>query len=85
MSGDDFTLWTEIKAIRLLVCFIGGAVNSLFGKLLNLASETAILESVRSKWMLVLFYGLEFCQLSNADLRSLDFSFKSRQRALMLL
>jgi len=52
-----------------------GAVNGLFGKLLNLASETVILELVRSKYMPILFYGLESCQLSNADLRSLDFTF----------
>ena len=52
-----------------------GAVNGLFGKLLNLASETVILELVRSKCMPILLYGLESCQLSNADLRSLDFTF----------
>jgi len=52
-----------------------GAVNGLFGKLLNLASETVILELVRSKCMPILLYGLESCRLSNADLRSLDFTF----------
>jgi len=50
-----------------------GAVNGLFGKLLNLASATVILELVRSKCMPILLYGLESCQLSNADLRSLDY------------
>jgi len=50
-------------------------INGLFGKLLNLASETVIFELVRSKCMPVLLYGLESCQLSNADLRSLDFTF----------
>ena len=49
-----------------------GAVNGLFGKLLNLASETVIFELVKSKCMPILLYGLESCQLSNADLRSLD-------------
>ena len=43
-----------------------GAVNGLFEKLLNLAS---------AKCMPILIYGLESCQLSNADLRSLDFTF----------
>jgi len=44
--------------------------------LLNLASETVIfLELVKSKRMPILLYGLESCQLSNADLRSLDFTF----------
>jgi len=42
---------------------------------LNLASETVILELVRSKCMPILLYGLESCQLSNADLRPLDFTF----------
>ena len=51
-----------------------GAVNGLFVKLLNLASETVILELFKSKCMPILLYGLESCQLSNADLRSLDFT-----------
>ena len=50
-----------------------------------------ILELVRSKCMPIMLYGLESCQLSNADLRSLDFTVNRlfmkflRQRALMLL
>ena len=36
-----------------------GAVNGLFGKLWNLASETVILELVRSKCMPILLFGLE--------------------------
>ena len=40
-----------------------------------MASETVILELVRSKCMPILLYGLESCQPSNADLRSLDFTF----------
>ena len=57
--------------------FFFSAVNGLFGKLLNLASETVILELVRSKCMPILLYGLESCQLrlSNADLRSFDFTY----------
>jgi len=51
-----------------------GAVNGLFVKLLNLASETVILELFKSKCMPILLYGLESCQLGNADLRSLDFT-----------
>ena len=42
---------------------------------MDLASETVILELVRSKCMPILLYGLESRQLSNADLRSLDFTF----------
>ena len=41
----------------------------------NLASETVLLELVRSKWVPTLFCGLEYYQLSNADLRSLYFTF----------
>ena len=36
---------------------------------------SVILELVRSKCIPILLYGLESCQLSNADLRSLDFTF----------
>ena len=34
-----------------------------------------ILELIRSKCMPILLYGLESCHLSNADLRSVDFTF----------
>ena len=49
------------------------AVDGLFGKLLNLASEEVILELVRTKCTLILLYGLECFQLGKAD--SLDFTF----------
>ena len=51
------------------------AVNGLFGKLLNLASEEVILELVRTKCNPILLYGLECFHLGKADLQSLDFSF----------
>jgi len=51
------------------------AVNGLFGKLLNLASEEVILELVRANCIPILLYGLECFQLGKADLQSLDFSF----------
>ena len=49
------------------------AVNGLFGKLLNLASEEVKL--VRAKCIPILLYGLECFQLGKADLQSLDFTF----------
>jgi len=51
------------------------AVNGLFGKLLNLASEEVILELIKAKCTPVLLYGLECFHLGNADLQSLDFTF----------
>jgi len=51
------------------------AVNGLFGKLLNLASEEVILELDRTKCTPVLLYGLECFQLVKADRHSLDFTF----------
>jgi len=45
-----------------------GAVNGVFGKLLNLASEVVILELVKSKCLPILLYGLECCNLRSADL-----------------
>ena len=68
--------WTKTESTdELITEFYKLAYNGLFGKLLNLASETVILELVRLKCMPILLYGLESCQLSNADLRSLDFTF----------
>jgi len=51
------------------------AVNDLFGKLLNLASDEVILELVRTKCTPILFYGLKCFQLGKADRHSLDFTF----------
>ena len=51
------------------------AVNGLFGKVLNLASEEVILELVRTKYTPILLYELKCFQLSKADLPSLDFTF----------
>jgi len=52
-----------------------GAVNGVFGKLLNLASELVILELVKSKCFPILLYGLECCNLRSADLHSSDFTY----------
>ena len=53
------------------------AINGLFGKLLNLASEEVILEliKIKTKCTQVLLYGLECFHLGNADLQSLDFTY----------
>ena len=51
------------------------AVNGVFGKLRNLASEEVILELVRTKCTPVLLYVLECFQLGKANLRCLDFTF----------
>ena len=51
------------------------AVNGLFGKVLNLASEEVILELVRTKYTPILLYELKCFQLGKANLRSLDFTF----------
>jgi len=50
-------------------------IRKYYYSLHNLASETVILELVISKCMPILLYGLESFHLSNADLRSLDFTF----------
>jgi len=52
-----------------------GAINVVFGKLLNLASAVVILELVKSKCLPILLYGLECCNLRSADLNSLDFTY----------
>jgi len=54
------------------------AVNGLFGKLLNLASEEVILELVRTRCTPISLYGLACVQLGKADWHSLDFTFNRR-------
>jgi len=52
------------------------AVNGLFGKLLNLASEEVILELVRTKCTPILLYALvRVFSVGKANLRSLDYTF----------
>ena len=53
------------------------AVNGLFGKLPNLASEEVILELVRTKCAPILLCGLECFLLGKADRHSLDVTFNS--------
>jgi len=48
---------------------------TIFGKLLNSASEKVILELLRTKCTPILLYGLECFQLGKADVHSLDFTF----------
>ena len=56
-------------------CNFYRAVNGIFSKILNFASEEVILELITRKCMPILLYGLESCQLSNGDLHSLDFTY----------
>ena len=56
-------------------CNFYSAVNDIFSKILNFASEEVILELITRKCMPILLYGLESCQLSNGDLHSLDFTY----------
>ena len=51
------------------------AVNGIFTRILNFASEEVILELITRKCMPILLYSLESCQLSNNDLHSLDFTY----------
>ena len=56
-------------------CNFYSAVNGIFSKIINFASEEVILELITTKCMPILLYGLESCQLSNGDLHSLDFMY----------
>jgi len=42
-------------------------VNTIFGKLLNVASEEIILQLIADKCIPVLLYGLESCHLTKSD------------------
>jgi len=50
------------------------AVNGIFGKVLNFASEDVILLLIVSKCMTILLYGLDACPVNKTDFRSLDFT-----------
>jgi hypothetical protein len=49
------------------------SVNSVFGKVLRVASEEVVLELVRSKCLPILMYGLDVCPVNTGDYRSFDF------------
>jgi len=49
------------------------AVNSLFSKVLRIASEETMLHLISMKCVPILLYGLDACLLNVADKRSLDF------------
>ena len=46
------------------------AVNGIYGKVLNYASEDVILQLIVSKCMPILLYGLDACPVNKTDLRS---------------
>jgi hypothetical protein len=68
------------------------AANCIFGRLLGNSPEDVIVFLLKSKCLPILLYGAEACNLSNANLQSLDFSvirfgmklFKSSNRQLVL-
>jgi len=49
------------------------AANAIFGRIGRIASEEVIIQLIKSKCIPVLVYGLEVCQLTKSDLKSLDF------------
>ena len=49
------------------------AVNAIFGKVLNIATEDTVLRLIATKYMPILLDGLDVCPLNVADKRSLDF------------
>jgi len=56
-------------------CNFYRAVNGIFSRIINFASEEVIIELITRKCMPILLYSLESCQLSNGDLHSLDFTY----------
>jgi len=79
MSRAGGSLLAPVLIVITAVCrpftrLLSTAVT-IFGKLLNSASEKVILELVRTKCTPILLYGLECFQLGKADVHSLDFTF----------
>ena len=56
------------------VCEFYRAANSIFGKILRIASEEVVLQLIKSKCVPVLLYGLEVCALNKSQMASLDCS-----------
>ena len=53
------------------------AFNAIFGKVGRLASEDVIIQLLRTKCLLVLYYGLEACPVTKAQTKSLDYALHS--------
>ena len=75
ISGSSLSKLIRSDVLSVTKRSFFGAVNGVFGKLLDLASEVVILELVKSKCLPILLYGLECCNFRSADLHSLDFTY----------
>ena len=53
------------------------AFNGIFGKVGSIASETVVIELLKSKCMPILFYGLEVCPLNKSHIKSIDYALNS--------
>ena len=82
---NPLNLWADILVhLRLSISFIDQyigqakrgfyrAANSIFSKIGRTASEEVILQTISSKYMPILMYGLETLPLQKNQLNSLDF------------
>ena len=51
------------------------AFSGIFGKVGSIiASETVVIELLKSKCMPILFYGLEVCPLNKSNIKSIDYA-----------
>jgi len=53
------------------------AFNGIFGKVGSIASETVIIELLKTKYMPILFYGLEVCPPNKSHIKSIDYALTS--------
>ena len=65
---------------RFLKCSLSHAkklfyrsANAIFGEIGRTASAEVVLQLIVSKYIPVILYGLEACQLTKSDLQSMDF------------
>jgi len=60
-------------SLQVAKCHFYRAANSIFGKIRRIASEEVIIQTIQTKCIPVLLYGLEACPVTKSDLWSLDF------------
>jgi len=60
------------------------AFNAVFGKVANAASESVVIELLKTKCLPTLYYGLEACPISEKQYKSLNYVLHSSFRKFYL-
>jgi len=66
-------MWVFKRQINYIKRSFYRAANSIFGKIVRIASEDVLIELLKTQCMSILLYGFEVYNLCKRDLYSLDF------------